>query len=47
MDKKGKQTKKMQSNQEGYQTETLSLLNQILIRLEEISHLLQSQDKTK
>jgi hypothetical protein len=47
MDKKDKQNRKMQLNQEGYQTETLSLLNQILIRLEEISRLLQSQDKTK
>lgn len=47
MDKKDKQTKKTQLNQEDYQAETTSLLNQILIRLEEISRLLQSQDKTR
>ena len=42
-----KQAPKTQAGQEKFQIEALNLLKQILSRLEEISHLLQSQNKTK
>ncbi len=48
--KAAKDTRKLERaslNQKDYQKETLALLNQILTRLEEISRLLQPQNKTK
>ena len=46
MAKKSRQTQEIKL-EEDFQKETAALLKQILARLEEISHLLQSQNKIK
>lgn len=47
INRKTRQTQKILLSPEDYQKETLALLKQILTRLEEISHQLESQNKIK